>query len=65
MAEKKTYYDVMIKYNNSLAEFDKDWRKIGVAYAENDGKIIIKFGGLPFTDHWDGSMVLFPPRDKE
>jgi hypothetical protein len=61
VAGKKKVFDVSIKYSNLKdSSYQKDdWRVVGKAYQEPDGKIIIMMGGTPFPG-WDGSMVLFP-----
>jgi hypothetical protein len=57
MGSKKPVFDVSVKYPSK--EFENDWRTIGRAFQEPDGKIIVKLGGMPFAG-WDGSFVLFP-----
>jgi hypothetical protein len=56
---KKQVFDVSVKYTG-MSELKKDdWRVVGKAFQQPDGKIIIVMGGMPFPG-WDGSLVLFP-----
>jgi hypothetical protein len=58
----KPFFDVSVRYPNPALE--ADWRVIGKAYQEPDGKIIVKLGGTPLSG-WDGTLVLFPAKVKD